>query len=169
MEQSITTILSMTDIFDSLSTTQLELVASICEPANYNKGTLLIEENKSSDDMYVIGRGSIEILMNPTFVSAHQSDEAESVVVAELLRGQVFGEISLVDQGIRSASARVNENDTYVLKIPRQRLMLLCETYPDLGYKLMKNLAADLALKMRHTNLTIRQYQLMLNQAEENK
>jgi hypothetical protein len=40
--------------------------------------------------------------------------------------------------------------------------MLLCDTYPELGYKLMKNLAADLALKMRNTDLTVRNYQLML-------
>ena len=41
--------------------------------------------------------------------------------------------------------------------------MELCETNSDLGFKLMKNLAADLAYKIRNTDLTIRQYQLMLS------
>jgi hypothetical protein len=44
--------------------------------------------------------------------------------------------------------------------------MQLCNTYTDLGYKLMKNLAADLAFKIRNTDLTIRQYQLMLSQTK---
>jgi hypothetical protein len=59
---------------------------------------------------------------------------------------------------------RVSVDDTYLLKISRQRLMLLCDTYPELGYKLMKNLAADLAFKIRSSDLTIRQLQLMLSQ-----
>jgi hypothetical protein len=28
-------------------------------------------------------------------------------------------------------------------------MMLLCDTYPELGYKIMRNLASDLAMKMR--------------------
>jgi hypothetical protein len=62
---------------------------------------------------------------------------------------------------------RVNRDDTYLLKISRQRLMLLCDTYPELGYKLMKNLAADLAFKIRNTDLTVRQLQLMLTQSNK--
>lgn len=163
--QSITSILSITEIFDNLTPTQLELVASISEPSMYQKGDILIREQESSDEMYIIAKGGIEILVNPTFVSAEQKD-VESTVVAELYQGQVFGEMALVDQGIRSATARVSRNDTQVLRIPRSRFMLLCDSYPDLGYKVMKNLAADLALKMRNTDLTVRQYQLMLSKAE---
>ena len=165
MQQSIPTILSLAELFDSLTKTQLELVASICEPATFDAGAILIRENESSDELYVIGRGVVEILMNPGFVSATQ-EEMESVVVAELRHGQVFGEIALVDQGIRSATARVSQDGSFILRIPRKRLMLLCDTYPDLGYKLMKNLAADMAMKMRNTDLTIRYYQLKLSDAE---
>jgi hypothetical protein len=35
--------------------------------------------------------------------------------------------------------------------------MLLCDTYPQLGYRLMRNLAADLAMKIRNTDLLIRE------------
>ena len=114
-------------------------------------------------ELYVIGDGAVEILMNPSLVAARQEEDVESVIVAELLPGQVFGEVSLVDQGIRSATVRVNRDKTYVLRLARERLMLLCDTYPELGYVLMKNLAADLALKLRNADLQIRQYQLMLS------
>ena len=33
----------------------------------------------------------------------------------------------------------------------------LCEAYPQLGYRLMHNLAADLAMKIRNTDLRIRE------------
>ena len=35
--------------------------------------------------------------------------------------------------------------------------MLLCDTYPPLGYRLMRNLAADLAMKIRNTDLQVRE------------
>jgi CRP-like cAMP-binding protein len=160
MQQSTTTILSMTEMFDDLTPTQLELIASICEPVSVKKGQILFEENDSSDELYVISQGAVEILVDPSFVGVTQG--LTPVVIAELRRGQILGEVALVDQGLRSATARVSQDDTRLLRIPRKRLMLLCDTYPELGYKLMKNLAADLALKMRNTDLIVRQYQLKL-------
>jgi CRP-like cAMP-binding protein len=162
MQQSISTTLSLSEMFDNLTHTQLELVASICEPVNYKKGDLLFEENDASDELYVISNGGIEILINPSFVGLEEG--LDSIVLTEMRRGQVLGEVALVDQGLRTATARVSENNTHLLRIARKRLMLLCDTYPELGYKLMKNLAADLALKMRNTDLIVRQYQLKLNQ-----
>jgi CRP/FNR family cyclic AMP-dependent transcriptional regulator len=162
MQQSISTTLSLSEMFDNLTHTQLELVASICEQVSYKKGDVLFEENDASDELYVVSNGGIEILINPSFVGLEEG--LDSIVLTEMRRGQVLGEVALVDQGLRTATARVNEDNTHVLRIPRKRLMLLCDTYPELGYKLMKNLAADLALKMRNTDLIVRQYQLKLNQ-----
>lgn len=166
MQYSVTAILSLTDIFDTFSPTQLELVASICEADTYNQGDILLSENESSTELYVIARGGVEILMNPSIVGANLT-EGEVVSLTELRQGQVFGEVALVDQGIRSATVRVSQNNTLLLRIPRDRLMFLCDTYPELGYKLMKNLAADLAFKIRNTDLTIRQYQLLLSQSKQ--
>jgi len=87
-------------------------------------------------------------------------DENESggaMTIATLRRGQSFGEVALVDEGLRSASARCSRQDTHLIVIPRDKLMLLCDTYPQLGYRLMRNLAADLAMKIRHTDLQVRE------------
>ena len=166
MQQGITAILSLTDIFDNLSPTQLELVASICKSATYEKGTVLVKENDNTTDLYVIGRGGVEIIMNPSFVGA-DPDAHEPVVLTELRQGQVFGDVALVDQGIRSATVKVSQENSLLLSIERDQLMQLCDTYTDLGYKLMKNVAADLAFKIRNTDLTVRQYQLLLSQSKQ--
>lgn len=71
--------------------------------------------------------------------------------------GQSFGEVALVDEGLRSASARAAQKETRLLVIQRDKLIMLCETYPQLGYRLMYNLAADLAMKIRNTDLRIRE------------
>ena len=163
MQQSITSILSLTEIFDTLSPTQLELIASICVFEEYAKDHILLRENEESDELYVIGGGGVEILMNPGVVGDTKDLAKVAVTLTELRQGQVFGEISLVDQGLRSATVKVSRNGTQLLRIARKRLMLLCDTYPELGYRIMKNLAADLAFKIRNTDLTIRQYQLLLS------
>lgn len=167
MQPSIRTILSTTEIFDNFTEAQLTLVAALCTPVTYNQGHMLLSEYDQSDEMYVIGRGGVEVLVNPGAVSSADSQlGADAVVLTELRQGQVVGEVALVDQGVRSATIRVGRDDTLLLRLRRDQLMRLCETYPVLGYKLMRNLASELATKIRNTDWLVRQYQLRLQSNE---
>lgn len=60
-----------------------------------------------------------------------------------------------MDEGRRYAYARAVQKDTRLLVIQRDKIIMICETYPQLGYRLMYNLAADLAIKIRNTDLRI--------------
>lgn len=167
MQPSIRTILSTTEIFDNFTDAQLTLVAALCTPVTYNQGHVLLSEYDQSDEMYIIGRGGVEVLVNPGAVGAADSQASpEAVVLTELRQGQVVGEVALVDQGVRSATIRVSRDDTLLLRLRRDQLMRLCETYPVLGYKLMRNLASELATKIRNTDWLVRQYQLRLHSSE---
>lgn len=152
---SIETVLRQADIFYELSNAQLELVASICEEKHYQTGDVVFEENTRGDELYVIASGEVEIQVNPALIGG--GDATGPQTIATLRRGQSFGEVALVDQGLRSASARCAQHDTRLIAIPRDKLMQLCDTYPELGYRLMRNLAADLAMKIRNTDLQVRE------------
>ncbi len=152
---SVVPILSQADIFEELSKTQLELIGSICQERHYQADDVLFEENTPGDEMYIIASGEIQILVDPSLID--DSTSASAMIIATLRRGQSFGEVALVDEGLRSASARCSQQDTHLIVIPRDKLMLLCNTYPQLGYRLMRNLAADLAMKIRHTDLQVRE------------
>jgi len=147
--------LKQSDIFYQFTQTQLELVANLCQEKSYNEGETIFEENSSSKELFVIAQGEVEVLVNPGVVE--KTNTHQKVVVATLRRGQSFGEVALVDEGLRSASIRASQKDTRLLIIPRDKLIMLCETYPQLGYRLMYNLAADLAMKIRNTDLRIRE------------
>ena len=151
-------ILKQVDIFDGMSTAQLELISACCQAKSFSAGEMILPEGASSDELYVIVQGEVEILVNPALVS-DQSEQLEPVAIATLERGQSFGEMALVDQGMRSASARAKQ-DTRLLILPREQLIRLCEAHPRLGYRLMYNLAADLAFKMRNSGLLIREEML---------
>jgi len=152
---SVVPILSQADIFEELSKTQLELIGSICQERHYQADDVLFEENTPGDEMYIIASGEVQIQVDPSLIDG--SDTSGAMTIATLRRGQSFGEVALVDEGLRSASARCSQQDTHLIVIPRDKLMLLCDTYPQLGYRLMRNLAADLAMKIRHTDLQVRE------------
>jgi CRP/FNR family cyclic AMP-dependent transcriptional regulator len=145
------------DIFQDLTTEQIERIASICEEKHYNVGELVFEETSSSDELYIITRGQVEILVDPALVSDRPDAPSRPTTIAILRRGQSFGEMALVDRGVRSASARSASSETSLIIIPRKDLIQICDDDPMLGYRLMYNLAADLALKIRGSGLMIRE------------
>jgi CRP-like cAMP-binding protein len=153
---TIVNFLKQSDIFFQFTPTQLELVANLCQESTFQKDDLIFKENSSSKELYVIAQGEVDIFLDPALVSAADAS-VENHVIATLRRGQSFGEVALVDEGLRSASACATQSDTRLLIIPRDKLIMLCETYPQLGYRLMYNLAADLAMKIRNTDLRIRE------------
>ncbi len=151
----ITSVLRQADIFYDFTNTQLELVASICEEKTYPIGTLIFAENTPGRELYVIADGEVDIQIDPALIGKQTSAGAQTIAV--LRRGQSFGEVALVDQGLRSAAALAHHN-TRLVVIPRDKLMLLCDTYPQLGYRLMRNLAGDLAMKIRNTDIQLREH-----------
>ena len=156
--------LKQSDIFYQFTPTQLELVANLCQEVEFDTDQIIFQENSGSKELYVIVQGEVDILINRS-TNGSLSNKNETVV-ARLRRGQSFGEVALVDEGLRSASARAVQKDTRLLVIPRDKIIMLCETYPQLGYRLMYNLAADLAMKIRNTDLRIRE-QLLYKPAEK--
>ena len=154
---SFVTILKQTEIFLGMNNTQLELIAGICSERIFQENEIIFLEGASSDELYVIAAGEVDIQINPALVSRTPNRVLPSSTIASLTRGQCFGEIALVDQGVRSATARAAQKGTRVLVLPSDRLLGLCTSFPELGYQIMSNLAADMALKMRNTDLMIRE------------
>ena len=60
------------------------------------------------------------------------------------------------DESVQFATCWEAQVSTILLAVPREKLIMLYETYPQLGYRLMYNLAADLALIICNTDLHIR-------------
>jgi CRP-like cAMP-binding protein len=148
-------ILKRTDIFYGLDDTQLDRIAEICSEVTLENNEVIFEENSVGDEMYIIVGGKVDILIDPALVRPTSTDEPLTITTFE--RGQTFGEIALVDEGRRSASARCAAEEVQLLVIPRDRLIDLCDKYPTLGYRLMRNIATDLAFKIRGTDFRIRE------------
>jgi len=153
--KNLVNFLKQSDIFYQLTPTQLELVANLCKVVSYQEGDIIFRENSTSKELYVIMQGEVNIT---TVAEGSESNSPKKeIIIAKLRRGQSFGEIALVDEGLRSASAWAAQKDTDLIIIQRDPLIMLCESYPQLGYRLMQNLAIDLSMKMRNADLRVRE------------
>lgn len=134
------------ELFGGLTEDQINALAHITKQVTYQRGHTIIDQNDEGDQMFIIHSGQVE-------VSIRQGDSAHEQTKVYLGRGQVIGEIALIDQGKRSATVRAIINDTQVDVINRNDFEALCNSNTAIGYIVMRNLARDLAYKMRHINL----------------
>jgi CRP/FNR family cyclic AMP-dependent transcriptional regulator len=151
-----TYVLEQVDIFEELTTEQLALIGNICSELSYNQGEVIFEENSPSREFCIIIDGEVEIQVDPDTIGGGK-DEYQPSTIAVLRRGQSFGEVAIVDPGVRSASARCGSKSCKLLVIDRTAFLELLTSDYQMGYIVMRNFAADLALKIRQTNLLVRE------------
>jgi CRP/FNR family transcriptional regulator, cyclic AMP receptor protein len=149
-------ILQQVDIFEDLSPEQLGHVDKICIEKNYNQNELIFEENSPSREFYIIVDGEVEIQVDPDTIG-DGSNSYQPTTIATLRRGQSFGEVAIIDPGVRSASAKCGSETCRLLMINREDFLQLLENDYKMGFIVMRNFAADLSLKIRQTNLMIRE------------
>ncbi|MEW5872586.1 MAG: cyclic nucleotide-binding domain-containing protein [Chloroflexota bacterium] len=142
-------ILNSVDLFEGLSQVELEQVAGICTEKRFMNGDIIAQEGDFGTELYIITEGFVEVLLG------ERSTSTARVVVC-LGSGQIIGEMALLDQGRRSASVRAASDPTVVQVIQRQDFEALCQSNTNIGYIVMRNLAADLSFKLRHRNLSER-------------
>lgn len=150
-------VLDQVDIFMDLTPEQLSLVDDMCREESYKQGDVIFEENSPSREFYVILDGEVEIQVDPDTITAGRTDEHKPTTIAVLRRGQSFGEVALVDPGVRSASAKCGTPACKVLVIDREDFLQLLTNDYQMGFLVMRNFAVDLALKIRQTNLLVRE------------
>jgi len=135
------------ELFSQLDDEALKEIAVLCKEKSYHLGEIIAIQGEEGKDILIITQGCVEILVNdPNYQDVKR-------VVANLGIGQIIGEMGLVDHGKRSAKVRAIEEPTEVQIISYEELSRLCETNTQIGYIIMKNLAADISFKLRHANL----------------
>jgi CRP-like cAMP-binding protein len=155
-----THLLEQVEIFSDLDTQRLQRISAICTERRYEPDDVIFRENTDSDELYVILQGEVEIQVDPKTLGIGAEESPGPTTIATLRRDQSFGEIALVDKGFRSASARCATPGTRLLVIRRDDLIQLCQRDFEMGYLLMRNMASDLAFKIRQTDLMVREHLL---------
>ncbi len=156
--QEIKRVLRNSDLFRDLNEIHLDLVLIACEEIGYLAGEYIFRQDDPGDALYIIARGDVQIMLESN------TPGEESIPIAVLKENSTFGEVILVEEGQRTASVRCI-TDAQLIRIPRMRLLKLCHDYPEIGFRIMFRMAAELALKLRSSNLNIRE-QLFFDMSE---
>jgi HD-GYP domain-containing protein (c-di-GMP phosphodiesterase class II) len=122
-------------LFSEMSEYDLHQIDQITRERRYDKGEVIIEENTAAERFFVIFRGKIEI--------TKKFEDGEEFVLGVHSDGEFFGEMAILDEGPRSATARALESTT-VLEISRTDFETLLYTAPILAFTIMKELSSRL-------------------------
>jgi len=137
--------LGKAQLFSDLSEEERGKIALLCEQRVYGKGDTVLSEGETSRELFIIGQGMVEVSL--------KTAEASTPLI-HLGTGQVFGEMTMVDRGARSATVKAVADETVLQVIPHNALLQLCEEDNHIGFIVMRNLAAEMSLKLRYYNIS---------------
>ncbi len=112
------------------------------------KDQLLFKENDPPEKMYFVQTGCIELRM--------MLNEAENTVLGQMREGDMFGELALLDEQPRSATAVAREQSS-LLSLSREKLEdFLRQDNKETTNKLLLSILKELSFRMRNANDEIR-------------
>ncbi len=125
--------LAQTTTFSGVSDEALQALVRSGRQVEALAGTTLFSQGDSGDSMYFILSGSVYVLLD--------SGIGESVVIDQLDRGSLFGELALVTRAPRSATIRL-AIDSVLLRIDSTTLATLQASQPELEEVVWGNIGA---------------------------
>lgn len=131
------TLLRRFRFFELLSPADYTRIARAAERRDLRANTLIFQEGALGDEFYLIVSGEVEI-----FTPGEQGD----TILNHLSRNEWFGELALLDDLPRSASARTKTRTTLVT-IPKAEFRWLVQNYPLVLHRLVE--ASHQALRDR--------------------
>ncbi len=149
-------ILMKIPIFQDLNKGELRKIKHILHQREYKKNEVIFNEGHVGLGMYIIIGGTVEIVCEP-----------EKHILAELSEGDFFGELSLLDDSPRSASA-IAKTPNKVLCFFKPELLDLIDRNPKLGAKILYKLAWTIGERLKSTNEQVRELSCSVQQNRQN-
>ena len=132
--------LKQSPVFSLVPTDDLRQVAQALEERKFFSGDRIFEINAQGDNLYILVSGQVGISIDP--------DPSSRNFIATLGPGDCFGEMNLLDDKPRSATAHAIE-DAVVLSLDKSRLRGLILSYPEISIGMLRSLS----LRLREANL----------------
>lgn len=119
-------------IFFGLHENEYDFVRSACSHTSYLEGNTIFNKGDGSPCLYILLTGEVEL----------QAEKGE--IIHKLHPGEIFGEIGLITQQKRTATA-IAKTDVTLLIIKSEDLNLLLGKHPRISSIIMRNITQHLA------------------------
>jgi CRP/FNR family cyclic AMP-dependent transcriptional regulator len=137
-------LLKSVPVFESLDSKELSKISKILHQRHWEIG----EEGRPDMGMHIILRGVVEI--------REISGVHNTIQLNKLGAGDFFGEQTLLDDSPRTATVTAVETCT-TFGFFRPDILEIVESDPRLGLKIVTHLAQMLSIRLRHTNVLLKQ------------
>jgi len=144
-KDEIDDILMKIPVFQDLKPSALKKVKCILHQREYKTNEIIFSQGDVGLGMYIIERGSVEIVCDP-----------ERHILAELQDGDFFGELALLDDSPRSASA-ITKTPCRMLCFFKPELLDLLDRDPKLGSRILFKLAWTIGERLKTTNQQVKE------------
>jgi CRP-like cAMP-binding protein len=131
------------ELFSGLKTQALELVARIAGEEEHKRNEKIFRHGDPGEKLYLILEGKVRI--------SREIPGMGEEALAVLGKGQIFGEMALLDEGPRSADAIAHET-CRVLTVPRDAFDDLLYMNKELAYEVLWSIVRMLLRRLRETN-----------------
>jgi uncharacterized membrane protein len=139
------TLLAEVPIFQLLDDEERSLLAADLDFVRYGVGETIFSYGDPGDSLYVIKSGEVEVFF--------KDDTGERIVIETAGKGEFFGELSLLDNGPRTASVVVTR-DLEALRVDRRDLDHLLRLHPEAALELLTAMGRRMRITaelLRHT------------------
>jgi CRP/FNR family cyclic AMP-dependent transcriptional regulator len=125
-------------LFKDLSMRDLAMVSSLMHERQYFAEEVIFDEGEEGQGLFLVLSGRVKIVLPAT----------ANNLLLDMGPGAFFGEVSLLDQSLRTAQARAIE-DTRIVVLFRAEFLSLLETHSNIASRISFQLARVLAARLR--------------------
>lgn len=139
-------------LFGDLRSHELNIVADHMNFFEIDEGEILFKEGDRGDYMCFVLKGSLDVLKET-------ATPGETVTIATIIRKRSIGEMSVIDNTTRSATA-IATSKTSLISLPQKSFNNILDRHPRTGIKILKGIARLMSLNMRKTSSRLADYML---------
>jgi CRP/FNR family transcriptional regulator, cyclic AMP receptor protein len=121
------------EFFAFLTEEDRQALANVVDSMTLNAGDTLFHAGEPGESLFIVRSGSIELFIKDTV--------GQKIVLTVAEAGDLFGELSLLDSGPRTATA-VAMTETELLVLDRDDLLLLFQKRPDSALHMLAAMSA---------------------------
>jgi CRP/FNR family transcriptional regulator, cyclic AMP receptor protein len=128
-------LLEQAPLFSVLQSTELRVLAARFHLVRYARGEVIFREGEGAERLFLIDTGRVKLsIASPT---------GQELLIGVLGRGQIFGELEIIDRGPRAMDARTME-DSSVYALDSDQFWTVIENRHALARRLLQLMARRL-------------------------
>lgn len=121
--------LKQIDLFDKLSSEEMDKLADMTHVQDVPENQPIYFPGDTADTVFMLKKGRVRI--------SRQSPDGDSITLALLEPGEVFGEMALADEGERTTRAETMTN-AFICAASRDKFIEVVKQNPDLNLEITK-------------------------------